>query len=402
MDRGASKTTPGFVEAALEIAPQTVPFSRPDIGQEEIDAVTECMRSGWITTGPRCHTFERDFAAFVGGGVEAIAVSSCTAGLEIALAALGITAGDEVITTDFTFSATAMSVVRVGAKPVLVDIDPKTLNIDCGRISAAITPRTKAIVPVHYAGLACDLDAINDIARRHGLKVIEDAAHALPTTCKGRMVGSGATDAAVFSFHPIKTITTGEGGMITVGDPAIAKKARTLRLHGIDREVSARYHGKRGSWRYEIVAPGFKSNLTDMAAALGIVQLKRAWSFHRRRKELWERYDRGLANLPLLRPPLAPEGDLHAHHLYAIRLHDDAPIDRDTFITEMAKAGINCNVHFIPLHLHSYWRDTLNVSEDMFPEAQKVFDGLVTLPLFTLMSDDMQQYVIDAIHSLLA
>jgi dTDP-4-amino-4,6-dideoxygalactose transaminase len=190
--------------------------------------------------------------------------------------------------------------------------------------------------------------------------------------------------------------------MITVSDPKIAKKMRTLRLHGIDREISGRYHGKGGAWRYEVVAAGFKSNLTDIAAAIGIVQLKRAWNFHRRRRELWERYNRALAHLPLLPPPPPHAEDIHGHHLYAIRLLADAPIDRDSFIARMADLGVNCNVHFIPLHLHPYWRETLNVSEEMFPEAQKVFDGLVTLPLFTLMSDDMQQYVVDAIHDVLS
>ena len=382
-------------------APRTVPFSRPDIGQEEIDAVVECLRSGWLTTGPRCQAFERAFSQFVGGGVEAIAVNSCTAGLEVALAAVGIGPGDEVITTDLTFSATAMSIMRLGAKPVVVDIDPTTLNIDCERAAAAVSPRTRVILPVHYAGLACDLDAIDEIARRHSLAVIEDAAHSLPTTWKKRTIGAGTSDAAVFSFHPIKTITTGEGGMITVRDADVAKRARKLRFHGIDRDVSARYQEKGGSWRYDVSGPGTKSNMTDMAAALGIVQLGRAWAMHRRRQELSERYDRAFADLPLLLPPRPREEDVHARHLYAIRLLPEAPLDRDTFIAEMAKAGVNCNVHFIPLHLHSYWRDSLGLTPAMFPEAQKTFDGLVTLPLFSLLDDDSQDYVIDRIRDAL-
>jgi dTDP-4-amino-4,6-dideoxygalactose transaminase len=381
--------------------PRAVPFSRPDIGQEEIDAVVECLRSGWLTTGPRCQAFERAFSQFVGGGVEAIAVNSCTAGLEVALAAVGIGPGDEVITTDLTFSATAMSITRLGAKPVVVDIDPATLNIDCERAAAAVSPRTRAILPVHYAGLACDLDAIDEIARRHAIAVIEDAAHALPTTWKKRTIGAGTSDATVFSFHPIKTITTGEGGMITLRDPDVAKRARNLRFHGIDRDVSARYREKGGSWRYDVAGPGTKSNMTDMAAALGIVQLGRAWAMHRRRQELWERYDRAFADLPLLLPPRPREEDVHARHLYAIRVLPEAPLDRDTFIAEMAKAGVNCNVHFIPLHLHSYWRDSLGLTPAMFPEAQKTFDGLVTLPLFSLLDDDAQDYVIDRIRDAL-
>ena len=379
-----------------------IPFCIPDIGEEEIQAVTECLRSGWLTTGNRCATFEKDFSRFVGGEVESIAVSSGTAGLEIALAALGIGAGDEVVTTDFTFSATAMSVVQVGATPVLADIDPLTLNIDCGKIEGLVTSRTKAIVPVHYAGLSCDMDMINAVARRHGLKVIEDAAHALPTTWNGRMIGNATSDASVFSFYATKTITTGEGGMITFRDADVARRARILRLHGIDRDVFMRYQGGGNSWGYEIVAPGFKSNLTDMAAAIGIVQLKRAWDFHKRRSELSSAYDKALAGLPILLPPKAPQSDLHSFHLYAIRLRAEAPIGRDAFIERMADLGINCSVHFIPLHLHSYWRKKLNVSEAMFPQSQKAFEQLVTLPMFPSMTDKMQSYVINAVKRILS
>ncbi len=380
----------------------TVPFAHPDISEEEIAAVTGCLRSGWLTSGPRCAAFERDFAAFLGGGVEAVAVSSCTAALEIALAALGVGPGDEVITTDYTFSATAMSAVHLGAKPVLVDIDPDTFNIDCGKIEAAITSRTKAILPVHYAGLACDMTAIRDIAQEHGLKVVEDAAHSFPATTDGILIGQGTSEAAAFSFYATKTITTGEGGMITFADPAAAKKARALRLHGIDRDVFARYQVPNAAWRYEIVAPGFKSNLTDMAAAMGIVQLKRAWSFQKRRAELCRRYDEALAGLPLRLPPQAPPGEIHACHLYAVRLLDAAPIGRDDFIAQMAKAGVNCSVHFIPLHLHAYWRDSLSVSAEQYPASQRAFERVVTLPLFSAMTEAMQDHVIRSAKTLLA
>jgi dTDP-4-amino-4,6-dideoxygalactose transaminase len=379
-----------------------VPFALPDIGEDEIAAVVECLRSGWLTTGNRAFTFERDFAAFLGGDVEAVAVSSCTVGLEIALAALGIKAGDEVITSDFTFSASAMCAVHVGATPVLADIDPGTLNIDCQKIEDAITPRTKAIIPVHYAGLACDMSSINEIARRHALKVIEDAAHSLPTTWDGRMIGRGTSDATVFSFYATKTITTGEGGMITFVDPELAKKAKTLRLHGIDRDVFSRYQIPNATWRYEIVAPGVKGNLMDLAAAIGVVQLKRAWDFHRQRARLSAAYDKALAGLPVILPPQAPSGQIHSHHLYPIRLRKDARLDRDTFIARMAALGVSCSVHFIPLHLHTYWRQTLGISEKMYPESQKAFEGLVTLPLYTRMTDKMQDQVINAVKSLLS
>src|SRR5262249_43108288 len=244
--------------------------------------------SGWLTTGSRSVEFERNFAAFLGNGVEAVAVSSATAGLEVALAAHGIAAGDEVITSDYTFTATAMSAVHRGARPVLVDIDPATLNIDPARIEDAISPLTKPMIPAPFPRLACDIAAVNDIARRHGLKVIEDAAHALPARCDNRMIGQGTSDATVFSFYATKNITTGEGGMITFADPAAARSARTLRLHGIDRDIfqrdaAARNHGVQ-PWRYDVVAPGYKANMSDIVAALGLVQLERIWDMDARRQ----------------------------------------------------------------------------------------------------------------------
>jgi dTDP-4-amino-4,6-dideoxygalactose transaminase len=380
----------------------SVPFAAPDIGEDEISAVIECLRSGWLTTGNRALTFERDFAAFLGGSVHAVAVSSCTAGLEIALMALGIKYGDEVITSDFTFSASAMCAVHIGAKPVLVDIDPATLNIDCQKLEDAITPRTKAIIPVHYAGLACDMESINNIARRHNLRVIEDAAHAFPSTWNGTMIGCFTADATVFSFYATKTITTGEGGMITFGDPDIARYAKALRLHGIDRDVFARYQTPNATWRYDIVAPGIKGNMMDLVAAIGIVQLKRAWKFHKKRTKLASGYDQALAGLPLILPPKAPPGQIHSNHLYPIRLRNDSPIDRDTFITRMGALGVNCGVHFIPLHLHSFWREALGISEATYPEAQKAFECIVTLPLFSRMTDKMQDHVVNAVKTLLS
>ena len=229
--------------------PQSIPFSLPDIGEGEIQAVVDCLRSGWLTTGSRSAEFERNFAEFMGNGVEAVAVSSATVGLEIALAVHGIEAGDEVITTDYTFTATAMSAVHRGARPVLVDIDPATFNIDLAKIEAAISPRAKAIIPVHFAGLSCDITAVNEIGRRHGLKVIEDAAHALPARHNNKMIGQGTSDATVFSFYATKNITTGEGGMITFRDPAAARAARTLRLHGIDRDIFGRDAAAHDWWR---------------------------------------------------------------------------------------------------------------------------------------------------------
>lgn len=363
--------------------------------------MVECLRSGWLTTGRRTARFEQDFVKFLGGGIEAVAVSSATAGLEVALSALEIGPGDEVITTDYTFTATAMSVVHIGATPVLVDIDPRTFNIDPNRVEAAITPRTKAIIPVHFAGLACDMAAITDIARRHSLRVIEDAAHALPTRHNDRIIGQGTSDATVFSFYANKTLTTGEGGMVTFPDPAVARLARTLRLHGISRDVFSRSSQDR-HWEYEVVAAGFKANMSDIVASIGLVQLQRVWIAHARRKQLWERYKQALDGLPIVPAPDAAAGDAHAMHLYAIRLTHDAPLGRDAFVREMSHAGITCGVHFIPLHLHHYWRERLGLEPRQFPSAQNAFECEVTLPLFTSLTDDKQGFVLDHTRRLLS
>lgn len=377
-----------------------IDFALPSIGEEEIAAVVECLRSGWITTGPRAKVFEADFARFV-GSPHAVSVNSATAGLHLALEAVGVGPGDEVITTTYTFSASAMVAVHLGAKPVLVDVDPKTLNIDPERIKKAITSRTKAIVPVHIAGLACDVESISRIAREHNLKVVEDAAHALPTSHDGTMIGSGTADATVFSFYANKTITTGEGGMVVTRDAVVAERCRVMRLHGIDRDALERYRRIDASWYYEIVAPGYKYNLGDIAAAIGIEQLKKAYAFHARRQEIAERYNIGLGGLPVILPAAAPEGDLHAWHLYIIRLDVGARIDRDSFVQEMAKKGVHCSVHYIPLHLHPYWRTSLELSENEFPNATKAYRAAVTLPLHARMTDDQVNYVVETVRTLL-
>ena len=321
-----------------------LPFAMPDIGDEEIAEVVDTLKSGWVTTGPKARRFENDFSSFLGdAALQSIAVNSATAGLHLALEALGIGPGDEVITTTHTFTATAEVARYLGADVKLVDIDPATLNIDPRAVEAAVGPRTKAIVPVHYAGLAADMPAILDIALRHGLKVVEDAAHALPTTHRGALVGTLASDATVFSFYANKTITTGEGGMLVTRDAALAQRARTMRLHGMSRDAFDRFTAKVPSWYYEIVAPGFKYNLTDIAAALGLHQLKRANEFQRTRERLAAAYADALAGLPLLLPPQPADGDRHAWHLYVVRLADDAGIARDSFIEKLFAAGIGCS-----------------------------------------------------------
>lgn len=378
-----------------------LPFALPDIGEEEIQEVVDSLHSGWVTTGPKTKYFEQDFAAFMGGGVEAVAVSSATAGLHLALEAVGVGPGDEVITTPYTFTATAEVVRYLGADPVFVDIDPATLNIDPRQIEAAITSRTKAIIPVHFAGLSCDMGTILEIARRHRLKVVEDAAHALPATWRGRLIGSLESDATVFSFYATKTITTGEGGMVLTHRSDIAERCRVMRLHGISRDAFNRYTSNKPAWHYEVVAPGFKYNMTDIAAALGIQQLKKAQRFRDRREAMAARYSAGLSGLPITLPPLAPDGDVHAWHLYVIRLHQDAPISRDEFIARMAEMGIGCSVHFIPLHLHPYWRDAYSLNPEDFPQALDAYQGAVSLPLYTRMTEGDQTRVIDAVRKLL-
>ncbi len=379
-----------------------LPFAQPEIGDDEIAEVVDTLRSGWVTTGPKAKRFEADFAAFLGEpGLHCVAVNSATAGLHLALEALGVGPGDEVITTTHTFTATAEVVRYLGADVKLVDIDPATLNIDPAAVEAAIGPRTKAVIPVHFAGLAADMPRLLDIAARHGLKVVEDAAHALPTTCGGQLVGALASDATVFSFYANKTITTGEGGMLVTRDAALAARARVMRLHGISRDAFDRFTAKTPGWAYEIVAPGFKYNLTDIAAALGIHQLKKAHAFQQRRAAIAARYDEAFATLPLLVPPAPPPGELHAWHLYTVRLAVDAGIARDDFIERLFAAGIGCSVHYIPLHLHPYWRDRYRLDPAMFPASQRAYERLVSLPIYTRMGDADVGRVIAAVRGAL-
>jgi dTDP-4-amino-4,6-dideoxygalactose transaminase len=380
-----------------------LPFALPDIGEEEIAEVVDTLRSGWITTGPKAKRFEDDFAAFLGdASLHCMAVNSATAGLHLALEALGIGPGDEVITATHTFTATAEVVRYLGADVVLVDIDPATLCIDPKLVEAAITPRTKAILPVHYGGLAADMTALLAIAKRHGLKVVEDAAHALPTTHKGELIGTLASDATVFSFYANKTITTGEGGMVVTRDAALAKRIKTMRLHGMSRDAFDRFTAKVPSWYYEIVAPGFKYNLTDIAAAMGLHQLRRARAFHARRDAIAATYAEGLAALPVIVPPGAAKEDLHAWHLYPLRLRTEASLNRDALIDRLYAEGIGCSVHYIPLHLQPYWRDRYALLPESFPHSQRAYEQMLSLPIHTRMSDADVQRVIGAVRRALA
>ena len=362
-------------------------FALPEIGEEEIAEVVSALRSGWVTTGPKARQFEADFAAYFGSGVEAIAVNSATAGLHLGLEAMGIGPGDEVITTVHTFTATAEIIRYLGADPVFVDVDADTLCIDVDAVDRSITPRTKAIIPVHFAGRSADMKRLLALAKQHGLKVMEDAAHALPTTCDGALIGTLASDVTVFSFYANKTITTGEGGMLVTRNPEIAKRARMMRLHGISRDAFDRFTSKTPSWYYEIVAPGFKYNMTDIAASMGIHQLKKVNAFQQKRAHIAAMYDELLADLPIILPPHPAQGDVHSWHLYVTQLADGVGVSRDVFVERMFDQGIGCSVHYIPLHLQPYWRDTYKLTPDMFPVSQRIYERTVSLPLYTRMTE---------------
>ena len=379
-----------------------LPFALPDIGEDEIAEVVDTLRSGWVTTGPKAKRFEGDFSAFLGDpSLHSLAVNSATAGLHLTLEALGIGPGDEVITTTHTFTATAEVVRYLGADVVLVDIDPHTLCIDVDAVEAAISPRTRAVIPVHFGGLAADMTRLLALAQRHSLKVVEDAAHALPTTCGGELIGTLGSDAAVFSFYANKTITTGEGGMVVTRSEALAQRMKTMRLHGMSRDAFDRFTSKVPSWYYEIVAPGFKYNLTDIAAAIGIHQLKRAHAFQQRRAAVAAWYGQALAGLPLLLPPQPPWGEVHSWHLYVVRLGDAAPIARDAFIEKLFAAGIGCSVHYIPLHLQPYWRERYALSAAQFPHSQRAFERCVSLPIYPRMTQQDVQRVAAAARAAL-
>ncbi len=378
-----------------------LPFAVPDIGKDEVAEVVDSLMSGWVTTGPKTKKFELEFAEYLGGGLHAVAVNSATAGLHLALESLGVGAGDEVITTTHTFTATAEVARYLGAELVLVDIDPLTYCIDPDAVQAAVTARTRAIVPVHFGGLSCDMGRLVEIGALNGIRLVEDAAHALPTSFRGRMVGTLDSDCTVFSFYATKTITTGEGGMIVTRNAEIASRARIMRLHGIDRDAFDRYTSTRPSWYYEVVAPGFKYNMTDIAAALGIQQLKRANEFHARRSALAERYFVELVDLPLILPPKAPHGSIHSWHLYVVQLERGAVADRDRVMHELYEAGIGCSVHYVPLHLQPYWRDRYRLTPSQFPASQQLYERSISLPLYTRMSDDDQSRVIAALRAIL-
>jgi dTDP-4-amino-4,6-dideoxygalactose transaminase len=380
-----------------------IPFARSAISEAEIDEVVACLRSGWITTGPRVARFEQEFAAFVGAR-HALAVNSATAGLHLALEAVGVGPGDVVVTSPFTFTATAEVVRYFGAELAFADVDGATLNLDPARLAEALERnrgRVKAVVPVHYGGLACDMRAICALAAAHGVPLVEDAAHAIPTTFGGRPIGTFGF-ATVFSFYATKTLCTGEGGMVTTDDDAAAKRMKVMRLHGIDRDAWDRYTTKGAAWHYDVVAPGFKYNMTDVAAAMGIHQLARAESLRRRREAIAMRYFGAFAGLPLQLPARAAPGDVHSWHLFPIRLDlGRLTLDRAQFIERMRDAGVGTSVHFIPLHLMKYWRDRYGLSPGDFPVASAAYERIVSLPIYPDMTDAQVGRVIEAVRGIL-
>ena len=371
-----------------------LPFAPPAIGNEEIDEVIDTLRSPWITTGPKTRRFEKEFAAYL-HAPSALAMSSCTAALHTALVALGVGPGDEVITTPMTFAATVNVIEHVGARPVLVDVAPDTLNIDPAGIPAVLNHRTRAIIPVHYAGHPADMDQIGALAREHRLAVVEDAAHALPAAFRGRAIGAG-TNPVAFSFYATKNMTTGEGGMLT-GDPEFLNRARIISLHGLSRDAWQRYAAK-GSWRYEVHLPGFKYNMTDIQAAIGLCQLRKLDRFHRRRRDVATRYTAAFGGHEALEPPVEHPHVRHAWHLYPLRLRLDAlRIDRDRFLEELCERGIGASVHFVPIHLHPFYRDKYGYRPDAFPVAYTNGQRLLSLPLHPQLTDGDVEDVIDVV-----
>jgi dTDP-4-amino-4,6-dideoxygalactose transaminase len=377
-----------------------VPFHRPTIGQEEIDEVVRTLQSGWLTTGPRTAQFEQEFAHYV-EAPHAQAVNSATAGLHLALVALGIGPGAEVITTSLTFCATVNVIFHAGAKPVLADIGPDG-NIDPASIESRITERTRAIMPVHMAGLPCDMDAIWSLAKRHGLAVIEDAAHAAGAHYRGFPIGAGnpetgdRSNAAIFSFYATKNLTTGEGGMVTTHDAELADLLKVLCLHGISKNAWNRYSDK-GSWYYEVLRSGFKYNLTDIQSSIGIHQLRKLEDFTASRARIVRAYNEAFADVEEFELPPDKADCRNAWHLYALRLNlDKLEISRAEFIDELTRLGIGTSVHFIPVPLHPFFAPYANLPENQCPRALELYPRLVSLPLFPGMSDEQVAQVIEA------
>jgi perosamine synthetase len=377
-----------------------LPFHLPEIDEAEVQAVVHVLRSGWLTTGPQTKQFELEFARFV-GAQHAVAVNSCTGALHLALEAVGVGPGDEVLVPTLTFAATASVVAHLGARPVLVDSAPGRFVIDPEGVAAAVTPRTRAIIPVHFAGEPCDMDPLLAIARQHGLRIIEDAAHSLPASYRGRPIGT-IGDVTCFSFYATKTITTGEGGMAVTDDAALAERMRIMCLHGISKDAWKRYSAD-GNWYYEVMAPGYKYNLTDIASALGRAQLHKCSRFNVRRGQIAAAYNQAFAQVPELVTPSVPDDVESAWHLYVLQLDlARLRIGRDEFIQRLKTANVGTSVHFIPVHMHPYYRDAFGYTREQLPNASGLFDRIVSLPIYPRMTDDDVAHVIEAVTNVVA
>ncbi len=377
-----------------------LPYAVPLIDDEDINEVVETLKSGWVAKGPRTIEFEKRFAEYTGAKY-AVAMNSATAALHIALIAGGVKPGDEVITTPITFAATANTIIHVGATPVFVDVDPETFCIDANKIEEKITDKTTAIVPVHYTGHACDMDKIRAIAEKYDLFVSEDAAHAIDTFYKGDLIGKKG-DCASFSFYATKNICTGEGGMLTTNSEDIAEKARVMSTHGMSKAAWNRY-GKGGAWRYDIEYPGHKYNMFDIQAALAKTQMNKLSAMQDRRKEIVKKYEEGFSMLDGIKLPPEADYTTHSWHLYVVRLElDKLTIDRDKFIELMGEANIGTSVHFIPVHLMSYFRENFGYKEGDFPVAESYFDTILSLPLYPKMTDEDVQDVINTVTHIIS
>jgi dTDP-4-amino-4,6-dideoxygalactose transaminase len=394
-----------------------LPFSQPLIEEEEISEVIDTLRSGWITTGPKVKLFEEEFAKYI-GCEHAIAVNSCTAALHLALEAIGIREGDEVITSPMTFAATGEVIQYFNARPVFVDIDPTTMNLDVEALKDTVErkcgggnkAKLKAIIPVHYAGYPCDMESVTATASKYNLRVIEDAAHAFPCFYKGKIIGT-IGDMTCFSFYATKCITTGEGGMITTDNTEWAERIRIMRLHGISKDAWKRYTAE-GNWYYEIIAPGYKYNLTDLAAALGVTQLRKANRMWERRKAIASYYTNAFQEMSEIEVPFSKEesedgenhdnGTKQSWHLYVIKLNQrHLSLDRDLFLEELKKRGIGTSVHFIPLHIHPYYRETYGYKPEDFPVAYETYKKIISLPIYAKMSDGDAQRVVEAVKDII-
>jgi dTDP-4-amino-4,6-dideoxygalactose transaminase len=373
-----------------------IPFHKPYITDDEISEVVDSLKSGWITMGPKTVMFEEKFSEYIGAR-HSITVNSGTAALHLALRAIHLASGDEVIIPTMTFTATGEVVCYFNAKPVLVDVDRDTFNIDVSEIEKAINPRTKAIIPVHYGGQPCDMDEIKQIAERHKLRVIEDAAHCLPARYKAKKIGT-IGDMTCFSFYATKTLATGEGGMVTTENDGWADRIKILRLHGISRDAWKRYSGE-GSWYYEVVEAGNKYNMTDIQAALGLAQLKKIEWMHKKREEIADGYSAAFRDSGLLRAPQVKSDRISAWHLYVIQLNLEAlSVDRARFIEELRARGIGTSVHFIPLHKHPFYKNAFGYKSGDFPVAERLYERIVSLPIYPGMSGEDVQAVIESVE----